>query len=540
MTRSTHARRPGAAAALCAGLVLLASCASDGGGGGGGQAAPPAGEPAVTEATVIGQPGNAGEPRTGGTLTLAGYSMPSSLDPTKTQATGPTGGTEMASIYSLLVRYDDAAGKYVPQLAESLDESGDRLTWTLGLRDDVTFSDGTPLDAAAVIASINRYNAEGGANSRQFSTAVTGMDAPDPHTVVFHLEQPWREFPALLTYGHGMIVAPASYADPANFTPIGAGPYVVGDFAPATSLTVTARPDYWDGKPYLSSVKFVDIAGDQPRLDALNAGGVQMVFLRAGEQIAAAKEDFGGYIFPLSLMDIIQINNRDGRPGANQHVRKAIALALDPDSFVERAQAGVGSAGKALFEDWSTWHPDVAPLPTDAEAARAELKQAKADGFDGHLRYVGLSGPSSQKTALWAQSMLNNVGFDVEIQYASSVTDLVKRMYIDHDFDITYGGNGTTEAAPVLRLDAALNSTSKNNLLGYASPAMDKLLAQAKQADSDDEVRTALGKIQQQVNDDVPYVPLGAGAEFVAWSSDVHGAVASPDGIMLLGNTWIG
>ncbi|WP_182358456.1 ABC transporter substrate-binding protein [Tomitella gaofuii] len=537
MTRSIRVHA-GLAAALCAGL-LLAGCAS-GGGGGNGEAAPAAGALPATEAAVIGQPDDPREPRSGGNLAFAGYSMPSSLDPTKTQATGPTGGTEMASIYGLLVRYDDAENAYAPQLAASLEESEDRLAWTLGLRDGVTFSDGTPLDAAAVIASIERYNAKGGANSGQFTAGVTGMEAPDPRTVVFHMAHPWREFPALLTYGHGMIVAPAGYGDAENFTPIGAGPFVVDDFAPATSLTVTARADYWDGAPYLSSVKFVDIAGDQPRLDALRTGGVQMVFLRGGEQIAAAKEDFGGYIFPLSLMDIVQINNRDARPGADVHVRKAIALALDPESFVERAQAGVGSPGKALFQDWSEWHTDVTPLPTDADAARAELEQAKADGFDGHLVYLGLNSPSSHNAAVWAQSMLEAVGFDVEIQYASSVTDLVQRMYVDHDFDITYGGNGTTDAAPVFRLDAALNSTSKNNLLGYSSSEMDGLLEQAQQAGNDDELCAVLGRIQQKVNDDVPFVPLGAGAEFVAWTDDVYGAVPSPDGIMLLGNAWIG
>lgn len=540
MTQSLLARHAGAATALCASLALLAGCASGSGGGAADAAAPTPGSLPATEAAVIGQPDDPGAPRSGGTLTFAGYSMPSSLDPAKTQATGPTGGTEMASIYSLLVRYDDASGTYEPQLAKSLRESDDGLSWTLGLRDGVTFSDGSPLDAAAVIGSIDRYNAKGGANSQQFMGGVTGMDAPDPHTVVFHLAHPWREFPALLTYGHGMILAPAAYADPNGFTPIGAGPYVVDGFAPANSLTVRPRDGYWDGAPYLDSVKFVNIAGDQPRLDALKTGGVQMAFLRSGEQIAAAKQDFGGYIFPLSLMDIIQINNRDGRPGADVHVRKAIALALDPDSFIERARAGEGSPGKALFQDWSMWHTDVAPLPTDADAARAELAQAKEAGFDGHLVYLGLNDAGSQNTAVWAQSMLGAVGFDVEIQYASSVTDLVKRMYVDHDFDITYGGNGTTDAVPVLRLDSALSSTSKNNLLGYKSPAMDALLSRAQQAGSDDALRGVLGEIQQQVNDDVPFVPLGAGAEFVAWSADVHGAVASPDGIMLLGKAWIG
>src|SRR5699024_6692390 len=102
MARRLRGKRLGvAAAAVLASAALLGGCASNGGSGSDGSGGDAA---AVTSAGVIGDQADPGEPVSGGTLSFAGYSMPSSLDPTKTQPAGSTGGTEMASIYGLLVR----------------------------------------------------------------------------------------------------------------------------------------------------------------------------------------------------------------------------------------------------------------------------------------------------------------------------------------------------------------------------------------------------------------------------------------------------
>lgn len=105
---------------------------------------------------LIGQQ-TAGEPRSGGTIAYAGYTAVSSLDPAARQDGGSTGGTEMAALYDLLLRYDQDSDQYVPQLADSMTGNEDGIVWTLTLREGATFSDGTPVDAAAVTWSINRY-----------------------------------------------------------------------------------------------------------------------------------------------------------------------------------------------------------------------------------------------------------------------------------------------------------------------------------------------------------------------------------------------
>lgn len=492
----------------------------------------------MTAAGIVGEQPSPSEPVNGGILSYAGYTMPSNLDPTKTQPSGETGGTEMASIYSVLVRYDSGKDEYVPHLAESLTEGADDLTWTLTLREGVTFSDGSPLDADAVVASINRYNQGHGALSEQFTDGVESVEAIDRHTVVFTLKEPWEEFPALLSLGHGMILAPASYADPNDFNPIGAGAFSVTSFSPGTSLELMPRADYWGGKPHLDTLKFVDIAGGKPKIEALQSGGIQMAFLRSPEHVNAAMNMFPGFYEPVSLGDIITINNREGRPGADERVRKAIALAVNPELVSQRAYGEESLATSKVFPRWSKWHSDGSDLTQDVDAARELLAQSKADGYDGKLTYVMVNDPTYQSIATAIQAQLNNVGFDVTIDIVPSFTALIERNYVHHDFDIAYGAYSLSDAMPTLRLISAVKSDSSNNLLGYNSSTMDTLLTTAKAATTDEAKAAALAAVEQQIYDDVPFFSWGAGVHFLPWASNVHGVV--PNGrIMLLENAWV-
>ncbi len=137
-----------------AGSVLLSACA--GGGSSSSSSKTSASAPTSVTNGIVGVQNDEGSPVKGGTLSFAGYSVATSLDPTKTQPSGATGGTEMSAIYDVLVRYDASTNKFSPQLAQSLDADSAQKVWTLKLRPGVTFSDGTAVDSQAVVASIER------------------------------------------------------------------------------------------------------------------------------------------------------------------------------------------------------------------------------------------------------------------------------------------------------------------------------------------------------------------------------------------------
>ncbi|WP_430330762.1 ABC transporter substrate-binding protein [Rhodococcus sp. ACT016] len=514
-------------AMVAVGAVALAGCASAEGDSEDGSSGT-----TTTAYGIVGDQGDGGTPVKGGTLSFASYAPVTSLDPAVTQPTGPTGGTELAAVYDVLMRYDTESQSFQPQLAKSFEESADHLTWTLKLRDGVTFSDGSPLDADAVVASINRYNQRRGANSQLYTQMVQSTVAQDPSTVVFTLKQPWRTFPAMLAYGHGMIVAPASQQGD-KFTPIGAGPFTVTSLQPQQELQLKARPDYWGGAPNLDGLKFVAIAGEQPKIDALKTNGIDMIYLRNAETVNTAKAEFPGYIETTSMSMVGQLNEAPGRPAADPRVRQAIAYAVDPEVLNQRVHRGEGMPGTDIFQPWSEWFGGTTGITPDAAKAKELLDQAKADGYNGKITYVGVNDPDAQQLALAVQAQMNAIGFDVSLETTSSITDMVKRLYIDRNYDMSYGASSISDVAPEIRLFSSLSSTSANNILGYKSPQMDELLSKVLSAPDDTAKRAAIVDIQELVNTDQPLLAWGAGTNYVAWSDNVYRANPTVDGIIL-------
>lgn len=530
MKRSALARIGTVLTALTAATVLVAGCA-----GGPGSAT----DASKVTTGLVGDQSDGGEPTSGGTISYATYNGVSSLDPADRQDGGATGGSEMAAIYDLLMRYDPETREYQPQLAQSLTANADDTVWTLKLRDGVKFSDGTPVDATAVRWSIDHYLEKKGTHTQVWKASVADVTAPDASTVVFTLRQPWNEFPILFTTGPGMIVAPSSMAD-GKFTAVGAGPFTVEKFASQDELVLAANPTYWNGKPHLDKLRFPAIVSEQGKLDALHAGGVQAAYLRGAEVVHNALEAGDvGYVYTVNMGGVGNINQREGRAASDERVRKAIVAAFNPETFNERVEGGFGMPSADMFQEWSQWHGDVAGTGYDPETAKKLLAEAKADGYDGKLTYVGLNDPATQRSALAFQSMLQAVGFTVDIVYTTSINDLVKTMYVQHDYDIGYAGFNILEESPFVRMYGNFNSQSTSNVLGYQNPEMDALLGKLQSAPSADERRKVLEDIQTVVNDTAPVVVVNAGKYFIPWSKNAHGITPSADGIMLFGNAWL-
>ena len=170
------------------------------------------GAPRVTG--PVGTQPKGSKPVTGGTLHAdVSIGEPGGLDPIKGTPDGDLGLSEYAAIFDVLLRYDPVTGKYSPQLAKSISANADHTVYTVTLRDGVKFTDGTPLNSAAVKFSVERYKGPG---SVQYYFAVmpeiTSIDTPDDLTVVFNLVASDAQFPWLLSQGLGLIVSPTAVA----------------------------------------------------------------------------------------------------------------------------------------------------------------------------------------------------------------------------------------------------------------------------------------------------------------------------------------
>lgn len=519
----------GLVAAVVASALVLAGCANSADGsesGGGDTRTPP----------VVGLVGDQeGAPGPVPQLTFSVQALAAVLDPARTAARGGSGGDELAAVYDVLLRYDDKTGEFVPRLAQSLTADGSSMVWTLKLRPGVTFSDGTPLDANAVVASIDRYNTNRGNGAAVWVDAVESTTAVDPQTVEFRLRKQWPTFPSMLALGHGMIVAPSAGEGEA-FKPIGAGPFVLERYAPNEERILTARADYWNGKPNADRIRFIALSGSRENLESLKTDGIDIGFMRGNPQAIydALDADYPGSFSILNSGGAELVNNREGRPGSDVRVRKAIALAIDPELVGRRGDNGLGLPGKAMFDERSRWATDVEGLPYDPDAARKLLDEAKADGYDGKLNYIVLQEPTEAAIGLAVQSLLQAVGFTVNIVNANNAGDIVKQVYVQHDYDMAHAGIGLYEAIPFLGLQTTLAGNSGANFSGYSNPQMDELLAKLQAADGDDRIRGVISEIQTLWNETVPSVPISSVMIYVAWQQDVRGVLPTATGIMLL------
>lgn len=533
MKRAPRPRQRCALAVLASALVL-SGCATPGddtsSGGPGGRS--------TYEFGRVGPQGNPGKPVRGGSLTFADYTETRSLDPTKTIANGASGGTVLAAVYDVLMRWDEKSAAYEPWLAKDLTSNKDHTVWTLKLRDGVRFSDGTTLDAKAVTGSMRYFITHRGSDASLLSANIEKMTAEDDSTVVFRLRRPWASFPTMLAQGPGMIVAPAAVRGK-EFKPIGAGPFTLRKYAPQEEMTLSARRDYWDGAPYLRTLRFIWPSDDEARLDALESGSADASYLRTPKTVdKALRTDLRGSLTQLGLGNVLLINNRKGRPGEDVRVRRALAYATDPVADYDRAYSGAGMPGLGLFQKTSRWHTGVPPRGDNPAKARKLLAAAKKDGYDGRITYMDGTDPLSRAEAITTKALLERAGFTVELDLVRSVADQTKKAYVDHDFDLSRNASSVSEADPFPRLHSMLVTGSELNAMGYSDATTDKLLRRLQGAASDGARKALLKKIEERWHTTVPAVAVGAGATFVPWNENVRGVSPSSEEIMLLGNAW--
>jgi peptide/nickel transport system substrate-binding protein len=282
---------------------------------------------------------------------------------------------------SVAVFGDD--GQVHGMLAESIEPNDDYTEWTIALRDGISFTDGSPVNAAAVI-----YNLQAAGTSLLVSAALKDIakvpDPDDPDRMLLKIEQlddlsfviytgedgdparpiSWRNFPHLLTGQWGLIASPFWLADVAEdpelaTRPVGSGPFIVDSYEPRGSLEVSRNPDYWmrdrDGNPlpYLDSISFRVIEDSEIAVEALEAGDIDLVASSNGRAITRVQEL--GDEFDVLLQDryletgYLLIDLDKPGPLQDRRVRCAMSLAIDRDELNAATTAGLSDAANGLF-----------------------------------------------------------------------------------------------------------------------------------------------------------------------------------------------
>ena len=157
-------------------------------------------------------------------------------------------------LYDAVVRRDK--GEIIPGLAAEWTNT-DPLTWTFTIRSDAMFTNGDPVTAADVKASLERIRKLDGPIAPLFGPVDT-IEAPDATTLVVRTKTPLGDMlnNMSLTY-----VVPASLADTPDFflNPVGSGPFKVRTFTSGQSIVIEKNAEYWGGPPTLDSITFQEI-----------------------------------------------------------------------------------------------------------------------------------------------------------------------------------------------------------------------------------------------------------------------------------------
>ncbi len=337
------------------------------------------------------------------------------FDPAGTQTT--TIANMVAYMVETLTRIDEE-GEIHPQLARDWDISDDGLTYTLYLEEDVTFHDGEPFNADAVVFTFERVMDEDvTVPIRAAYEGIESVEATDEYTVEIVLEQPFPPFLAALSFEAGSIISPASVdAEGNSYTeytqPVGTGPYVYGEYTTGERFTVERFDDYWGELPYYSDVEFQIVPESATRVSQLRAGDVHMILSPPVSDLPALEDD--GDVEVLLAPGNRQIFMAINTPVVDDvQVRQAMNYAIDRDALIDNVLFGSADPVDAPMDESLVGYCSVGEWPYDPDRARELLEEAGAEGME--LDLIAPTGRYTQdfEVAQAIAGFLEEVGFEV-------------------------------------------------------------------------------------------------------------------------------
>ncbi|MBB4009395.1 ABC transporter substrate-binding protein [Allorhizobium taibaishanense] len=431
--------------------------------------------------------------------------------------------------------------KFVPQLATSWAWSEDGKVLTMKLRDGVKFHDGTTMDAAAVVATIERNMTLPESRRKSELASVEKVEASAPLEVKFTLKKPDVTLLAQLSDRAGMIVSPKAAKElGANFgsKPVCAGPFKFVERVQQDRIVLEKFQDYWNkDQIFIDKVTYLPIPDSTVRLANLQAGDLDLIERVAPTDAPAIKADA-----KLAYADIVGIGNlsiyvnvgngpkADNPVGKDKRLRQAFSLAIDRDALMQIVFEGTAVSGNQPFAPSSPWYDKALPVPArDVEKAKALVKAAGYDRVPVEMQIP--NSPVVQQTMQIIQSMVAEAGFDVTLkstEFATLLDEQTRGNYQMSRSDWSGRVDPDGNIHQFLTCKGGLNDTK------YCNPEVDTLLNEAR-ASTDDSVRKqkydAAAKI---LNDDLPMIYIGHQSWIWAMKKGVTGFVANPDGMIRL------
>jgi peptide/nickel transport system substrate-binding protein len=342
--------------------------------------------------------------------------------------------------------YDEDNSPFPKLVTEipSMDNGGvseDGLIITIHLRDDLVWSDGTPLTAEDFVFTYEMIVDPGNTVASVYPyDYLDGVEAPDAQTVVMTFSEPFAPWEANFWKGilPKHVLQPVFEAEGSidqaewNLAPtVGCGPFDFVEWESGSFMSFARSPNYWEGEANLDEIYLQFVPDDASQTAALVAGDADLgtfppladvpVLEAAGVDIFVRNGGYSeGWFF----------NMRDmASPGAlDLKVRQAVAMALDREAIAEDLLLGLAPVAETYWDALPTYvSPDVEPWAYDPEGAKALLEEAGWTDRDGDgiredtggnkltLSHGTTIREIRQDIQAVTQQMLREVGIDLQI-----------------------------------------------------------------------------------------------------------------------------
>jgi len=462
-------------------------------------------------------------------------------DPPHLDAHVTTAGlTSLVDIHVLETLYTlNSAYEPVPLLATGETISDDGLTVTIGIRDDVTFHDGSALTADDVVASLERWGAHGGRGKVLFDH-IESVEATGEHEVTINFTNVFGPWKTLLGYiNGGPAIFPAEILEDQGAEPldndqiIGTGPYRFSEWRPNRHIEIVAYDDYsqpegeTDGyagerEVNFETIRFIAVPDIGTRVSGVQAGDYDVAERIPGDLYADLDADPGvqAVVHGTPQMVLLFFNNEDGIFADNYKLRQAIQAALD---HAEAHAIAVGpedlwNTNPSIMPEGSIWYTEAGTERHNVADPELAMELAEEAGYDGEPIRMMVS-PSYplhyDVTQVWEQQ-LTAAGFNIELETYDWATLLDRRAQPDlwDNFTTTHG------FVP----DPILYTFLNDNYPGWwTSPEKEELEARFTATNDMEERQEIWADIQELMFEQVPVIKPGDVFLFDLAAADLEG-----------------
>ncbi|ADY56842.1 extracellular solute-binding protein family 5 [Syntrophobotulus glycolicus DSM 8271] len=358
--------------------------------------------------------------------------------------------TVYRNIFDNLLRRDSKTLEIQPWVAESWKQENEN-TWTFAIRSDIKFQNGAPLTAQDVAFSIRRI-LDKDFKSPQYAnySQITEVNASG-NVVTITTDGP---SPSLLAQLVNLSIVPEKYVKESgnenfNLHPIGSGAYKFSDWQKGVEINLETNPDYWQGKPSISGVRFRFVSNPASRIADLQSGQADIALALNADDIEVLKSnnDLQTLSVATERVAYLALNCLGDSPTKSVNVRQAIAYGINYESIISSLLKGYGKPVKEVLTPLSFGYDDTVEGYTyNPEKAKQLLK-------DAGLEKITIEFPTSpaydQRIIQAIQGDLSKVGIDVKIVNSDQATYLKKVQDPAHNWGgIRFGiwSSGTMDA----------------------------------------------------------------------------------------------